>query len=159
MSNGWDDVLKNSTHNGFVYRGGLDPNRKDKIYAFDLGNSGWISFKSANLSDLVVTTERLSQIKKPKNLLSVSEPPEGGLERWFYLMKQPKPAYDKLRIYIYDSEKRAENDPSNPNTTFTFAGLKILGDEKVPTFLKFIPMPLKVYTFEYDRVDVTGQRA
>jgi hypothetical protein len=144
--------------NGFIFKGGIDPNRYDPVFAYTLGDGDWISIKAINLQDLVSESERRSKAtngksNERKNPLVVSVPLTGGLARWFDLLNDPKTKFDKLRIYIYDNEKRPE---VNPNTILVFHNIK--KPVKKPATLLGLTMG-SFFTFQHYDLEIVGQRA
>lgn len=138
--------------NGFRFNGGLDRNTYNPVFAYTLGDKGWLSVEAVNLQDLVNESERRSKEtagnkKAKKNLLVVSVPPTGGIKRWFETMTSEN---NTLRIYIYSDEKYPDSDP---DTTLVFYGVKKMGDGVPAKLFGFIPMPATFFTFKYESME------
>ena len=139
--------------NGFTYKCSLDPNVQEPLDAYKLGTleNTWLSREAASLSILVGDSERKSweidpKTKKRKNHLLMLVAHSSGLKRRFESLTNPKHGYEHMTIHVYHDY----NDPHS-KTQFTFRSFKQLGK----------PQDLGsqvLYTFDYDSMDVTGQR-
>ncbi len=157
----WDDAPFDA---GFKFRCALniDRNQKYDILSFTLGNqfSRVISATSNNAGDLENDVVNMSNPKKKEkalnNLLITSE--IGGM-----LDIKFKSSYDKIYIFFYlDEEKYKKN---LERKTFTFHGVKLIGTGyptivlKTPKILRLktpeirIPLPAKLFTFEFTSMD------
>jgi hypothetical protein len=130
-------------NNLFKFECSLDPNYKLPMYEYTLGDKyfNWLSVNAANLQALVNDTMKQSKAKKS---LVIAAPEEGGLARWLQVKHD-----DKLRIYIY-----ADNS-TTVNKTLVFHGSKQKGG---PEFVRFLflplPVPVRMFTFDYSMLDV-----
>lgn len=147
--------------NGFTFKGVLNRNHLNDVYAFTVGQGEFISVSAANLLILVADIERRSKevnpkTKRAKNHLIISVPPNGSIIQWIKKLNDPKANLEHLSIHLYASPDRAE---SNPNTTFAFYNIKLIGDGQTPKLFGFIPLPTATYfTFEFNYLEITGQK-
>lgn len=152
---------------GFKFRCALSINRNEKydILSFTLGNqfSRVISATSNNANDLESDIANMSKPRKKEkalnNLLITSE--IGGM-----LDTKINFNYDKIYIFFYLDEEKYKNNLER--RTFTFNGVKLTRTPgypgivlKTPKILRLktpeirIPLPAKLFTFEFTSMDST----
>ena len=139
--------------NGFIFKGSIDPNIKEPLYAYKLGKfrQDWLSLNAKSLSELVYDTENMSKAidpktKKRKNLLVVLITRDSKLKRWFEILKNPKAGNDTLRIHLYDNQNQ-----SLDKTQFVFHSVKAIGEPEGHN-------PGLLFTFDYGDMNVHGAR-
>lgn len=159
MADPWD---VGNTGNGFTFKGELNRNHLNDVYAFTVGQGEFLSVSAGNLLKLVSDAEWRSKevnpkTKRAKNHLTISVPPQGSLIQWIKKLNDPKSNLEHLWIHLYASPDRAE---ANPNTTFAFHNIKLMGDGQTPKLFGFIPLPTATYfSFEFSYLQVVGQKS